>query len=410
MVKDIKAPEEWRRVKLGEVCSIKTGKRNVQDADEYGIFPLFDRSGEVKQSNSFLFDCEAVIVPGEGVEFVPKYFEGKFDLHQRAYAIFDLGKEIDGKFLYYTVFNYRSYFSKSAVGSTVKSLRLPILSNFDFIIPSLSEQYKIAEILETVDNAIEKTDAIIEKYKRIKQGLMQDLLTKGIDENWQIRNEKTHKFRDSLLGRIPEEWKVVEVGEVVDINPEKVNYSITPQIKYIDIESVIEGKVINYKTFNSRNAPSRAQRLIRENDVIISTVRPNLKAFFIVTKQFDNFVCSTGFAVLRNKDNRIHPSFLFYISLYDDIFLKQILPMIVGSNYPAINSTDVYIIKIPLPPLPEQHRIATVLSQIDEVIEKERAYREKLERIKKGLMDDLLTGKVRVNCLIEEADESVQQT
>ena len=84
--------------------------------------------------------------------------------------------------------------------------------------PPLPEQQKIAEILETVDNAIEKTEKIIEKYKRIKQGLMQELLTKGIDENWQIRSEKTHKFKDSPLGRIPEEWEVVrlwEVGEII---------------------------------------------------------------------------------------------------------------------------------------------------------------------------------------------------
>jgi type I restriction enzyme S subunit len=76
------------------------------------------------------------------------------------------------------------------------------------------EQRKIAEILETIDNAIEKTDKIIEKYKRIKQGLMQDLLTKGIDENGNIRDEKTHKFKDSPLGRIPEEWEVVRLGDI----------------------------------------------------------------------------------------------------------------------------------------------------------------------------------------------------
>ena len=147
----------------------------------------------------------------------------------------------------------------------------------------------------------------------------------------------------------------------------------------------------------------------KEKDIIVSTVRPNLKSFAIVTKEFDNFVCSTGFAVLRAKEEKVHPTYLFYLTFYDDVFLAQILPIIVGSNYPAINSYDVYELIIPLPTLPEQHRIASILSQIDEAIEKEQKYKEKLERIKRGLMEDLLTGKVRVNHLIEEGVELPQE-
>ena len=230
---------------------------------------------------------------------------------------------------------------------------------------------------------------------------MQDLLTKGIDDNGQIRSEETHRFKDSPLGRIPEEWEVVELGEVCEINPEKVEYSSIKIVKYIDIESVKDGKITTYKIFTKNNAPSRAQRLVKEKDIIVSTVRPNLKSFAIVTKEFDNFVCSTGFAVLRAKEEKVHPTYLFYLTFYDDVFLAQILPIIVGSNYPAINSYDVYELIIPLPPLPEQKRIASILSQIDKTIEKEQKYKEKLERIKQGLMEDLLTGKVRVNELID---------
>ncbi len=134
--------------------------------------------------------------------------------------------------------------------------------------------------------------------------------------------------------------------------------------------------------------------------MIVSTVRPSLRAFAFITPKYDNYVCSTGFAVFRAK-NEFDPLFLFYLVLYDKIFLKQVLPLITGSNYPAVNGYELLNLLLPLPPLPEQRRIASMLSQVDEVIEKEQKYKEKLERIKRGLMKDLLTGRIRVNSLIE---------
>jgi len=229
---------------------------------------------------------------------------------------------------------------------------------------------------------------------------MQDLLTKGIDEKGNIRSEKTHKFKDSPLGRIPEEWEVVRLGEVCDINPERIKYEQGRIIKYIDIESIKDGNVSDYKIFKIEEAPSRAQRIVKEHDILISTVRPNLKAFTIIKPEYNYFICSTGFAVVRSKSS-VNPLFLFHLIWFDEIFLKQVLPLVVGSNYPAVNSKELINILIPLPPLSEQKRIAEILSQIDQAIEKEEKYKQKLERLKKGLMEDLLTGKVRVNKLLE---------
>jgi type I restriction enzyme S subunit len=109
-------------------------------------------------------------------------------------------------------------------------------------LPPLPEQRKIAQILETVDNAIEKTEKIIEKYKRIKQGLMQDLLTKGIDEKGNIRSEKTHKFKDSPLGRIPEEWEVVRLGEVGEIMVVRPNPKFNIMAKSLFLQKIYKKK------------------------------------------------------------------------------------------------------------------------------------------------------------------------
>ncbi|GAV22720.1 restriction endonuclease subunit S [Carboxydothermus pertinax] len=401
MNEDKKVPEGWKRVKLGYLSSIKTGNSNVQDAVENGMYPLFDRSGEVKLINNYIFDCEAVILPGEGVEFVPKYFDGKFNLHQRTYAIFDFEKEVSGKYLYYTIFYYRGYFSKNAVGSTVKSLRLPIIRDFKLILPTLSEQQKIAEVLETVDNAIEKTDAIIEKYKRLKQGLMQDLLTKGIDENWQIRDEKTHKFKDSPLGRIPEEWKVVKLGEVVDSSAGGTPSREKPEFYGGNIRWLKSGEINKKYIFDTEEKITKKglrfsnAKIVRANTVVVAMYGATAGQVGIIKNNM-----ATNQAVLALKipnENLLYNEFLFYVLTN---FMQRTLSNLQGSGQPNLSKIIIDSSTFILPPLPEQQRIAAVLSQIDEAIEKEQAYKEKLERIKKGLMEDLLTGRVRVNSLL----------
>ncbi len=146
----------WRRTNLGQVAMIGTGKSNRQDAVDDGEFPLFDRSSTVKRSSKYLFDCQAVIVPGEGREFVPEYFSGKFDLHQRAYRVTSTDElAVSTRFLYYLLLDNRRYWERVAVGSTVKSLRLRSFTEMPVKLPTISEQRAIAHILGTLDDKIE---------------------------------------------------------------------------------------------------------------------------------------------------------------------------------------------------------------------------------------------------------------
>jgi len=405
---NIKVPDGWKRVRLGKIADIKTGNSNVEDAIDNGLYPLFDRSLQVKRSNKYLFDTEAVIIPGEGSDFCPKYYNGKFDLHQRAYAIFNY-KGLDGKYLFYAMHKENIQLIKHSVGTTVISLRLPNFQNLFISLPPLSEQKKIAEILETVDRAIEKTGKIIEKYKRIKQGLMQDLLTKGIDKNGKIRSEKKHKFKNSPLGRIPEEWEVVRLGEVVDFRLSNVDKKIFDREKKVLLCNYLEvyqndyiTKKLNFMVGSADNIEIEKFK-ISKGDVIItkdSEEFNDIAKSAYVRDEIDNLVCGYHLALLKVKDN-IEGFFLSRILAFPSInihFQKQAN----GITRFGITKGTVENALIPLPPLPEQKRIAEILSQIDNTIEKEEAYKQKLERIKKGLMEDLLTGRVRVNKLIKE--------
>jgi type I restriction enzyme S subunit len=166
---------DWEEKRLGEISIIKTGSSNREDSTSgSGAYTFFDRSQDVRTSNIFLFDGEAVIIAGEGQEFLPKYFVGKFDLHQRTYAIMDF-QSCHGLYLFYYIYQFRAYFLAQAVGSTVKSLRLPMFQNMLIALPKLNEQKKIADCLSSIDDLISTQTQQLESYKIHKKGLMQKL-------------------------------------------------------------------------------------------------------------------------------------------------------------------------------------------------------------------------------------------
>ena len=322
----------------------------------------------------------------------------------------------DQNFLFYYLFSHygQNQIKSKITGSAQPGLSSSFIKSFYLLFPTLSEQQKIAEILETVDNAREKTDAIIEKYKRIKKGLMQELLTKGIDENGKIRDEKTHRFKDSPLGRIPEEWEVKRLGEVISQietgtwgDEIHTNYNnVFPIIRSTEIDE--EGR-FDLSTVAYRSLPYKKaiKYILNIGDILLvaSSGSPDLIGRAAIIKSIPKdikLLFSNFMLCIRSKNNIIISKFLFYIlrsSLYCS-FLSSFRETTTGLiNFPK---SEFENFEIPLPPLPEQQRIAEILSQIDEVIEKETQYRDKLKRLKAGLMEDLLTGKVRVNKLIKQ--------
>jgi len=211
-----------------------------------------------------------------------------------------------------------------------------------------------------------------------------------------------------VFGRLP-------LHAFAEIDPETLSPS-TPSgfsFKYIEISAVSQGKLTIPRTSTAfSEAPSRARRVLRAGDVIMSTVRPNLKAFAYCDLDEERYVASTGFAVLRAKESA-DPYFLLCAVLSNDV-TKQIDSFAVGSNYPAINSSDVRRLLIPAHTLPEQKRIAEILSCIDTAIEKTEALIAKHQQIKAGLMHDLFTRGVLPNGQLRpprsEAPELYQET
>ena len=382
MAEDVKVPEGWRRVRLGEILSFRNGKS--PQIVNGGTYPIYGSNGLIGFTNDYFLDGVFLLVGRVGASGETHLVSGKVWASDNC-LIGECKSDTTPVFIYYLLkyLDLKKFITQTAQPLITQSF----VNNLQIILPPLPEQHKIAEILETIDNAIEKTGRIIEKYKRIKQGLMQDLLTRGIAESdelgvrsYELRDEKKHRFKNSPLGRIPEEWEVVELGEVFKLKSgmtrpcdtsESGNYPIYggngilgyTNEKNFDIETIIIGRVGEYCGV-----------------VYIASggwVTDN--ALYVVVKKRD----------------------------YNNLFLCYLLNYVNLNQYsaetgqPLMTQSIVYKIQIPLPPLPEQKRIASILFQIDEAIEKEKKYKEKLERIKRGLMEDLLTGKVRVNELID---------
>lgn len=165
---------DWEEVSLGDIAQITTGTGNREDSQEAGKYLFFDRSTDVRWSNNYEFDHEAIIVSGEGKSFPPRYFAGKFGLHQRAYAIYNF-KDANAKFIFYMISLRRDFFLKMSVGSTMPSLRMNAFTYFPISLPSPVEQQKIASFLSAIDSKIQQTSSQIEQMETFKKGLLQQM-------------------------------------------------------------------------------------------------------------------------------------------------------------------------------------------------------------------------------------------
>ena len=212
-----------------------------------------------------------------------------------------------------------------------------------------------------------------------------------------MTNDNKPGYKKTKLGWIPEEWEVKLLKGLAEIDSESLNSKTEKDytFRYVSLSNVNNGFIDKeLEVLDYENAPSRARRIVKKDDVLMATVRPNLKAFGYVEEDENDLIASTGFAVIRTK-SFLDSKYLFHF-LFSNKMEAQLYSLVVGSNYPAINSSDVKHLKIPLPPLPEQKKIAQILSTWDKAIEQTQALLTQLQLRKKGLMQQLLTGKTRL--------------
>ncbi|MFA5638807.1 MAG: restriction endonuclease subunit S [Anaerovoracaceae bacterium] len=394
MHKDIKAlvPElrfpgfegEWEKKPLNDICSITNGKANAQDHVDGGKYPLFDRSEIIKASNEYLFDTETVIIPGEGMRFVPKYFKGKFNLHQRAYALMNFN--YNGEFIYYSLSNQNNLLAKKAVQSTVLSLRLPILQNFPLAISENSkEQQKVADCLSSLDAVIDGHSKCLELLREHKRGLMQQLFPQ--------EGEKVPRLR-FLEFKGDGQWREMTLDKVCNLVRGPFGGALKKEIFVNDGFAVYEQSHAIYNDFkNFRYRINKEKFLelkrfsVKQGDLIMSC-SGTMGKFAIIPVDLEEGIINQALLKLTTKGD--FNNHFVKISLETETNQRKLLSKSAGGAIKNVVSvSQIKELKLQIPSLTEQQKIADCLSSLDNLIDAEERRIEQLQLHKKGLMQKL---------------------
>lgn len=267
-------------------------------------------------------------------------------------------------------------------------------------VPPVEIQKKIAKYLdqkcEDIDAVYVEIEKQIETLEEYKKSIITEAVTKGLDPDVEMKDSGI-----SIIGHIPRHYKLIPLKYMVDYNSETLPDGTENdyEFDYIDIGSVTYGRGIEQlQRMKFKDAPSRARRVVKKDDVILSTVRTYLKATAAIPSNNYPVIVSTGFITLTAK-KELFPNYLKYAIQYDG-FISDVESRSVGISYPAINSTEAVRIKIIVPPINEQKEISLFLDKkctdIDEAINDKKQQLETLEQYKKSLIYEYVTGKKEV--------------
>lgn len=407
-------PEGWASEDLGNlIVEKKKSTLKVSDAANFGEYPFFTSGEAVLQHTSKLLEGKNIFLATGGVANI-KYYEGEAAYSTDTYALTTKDK-IETEYLYYDLLNINYYINANYFqGSGLKHLQKKDLKKHQILFPEdQKEQTKIATILSKVDEAITQTEQLIAKYTRIKTGLMQDLLTKGIDENGNIRSEETHEFKDSPLGRIPKEWDVDSLGNIINSGNGLIQTGPFGSQLHAN-EYVVEGipvimpqdiksyglDYLNIAKISNAKANSLKRHIVQENDIIFAR-RGDLSKCTYIPSLFKGAICGTGCLLIRLNKSELNPYWLELIYKHHTS-QKEIDISAVGSTMKNLNTTILSNLPIPKISLFEQIRVIDYLKKIQNTVDENTVQLSKLQSLKIGLMQDLLSGKVRVNQLIKE--------
>ena len=426
----MKAVEGWRSGRLGEICSIEIGGTPARSNPDYWDVsketanlwvairdlskPVITDTAEylsdsgIKHSNAKLQKQGTVLLSFK-LSIGRVAFAGVPLYTNEAIAGLNSSK-IDLCYLYHGLHQWDLLqdVDQAIKGATLNKAKLKKIT-FEYP-ESSTEQTKIAEILSTVDRAIEQTEALIAKQQRIKTGLMQDLLTRGIDEHGNLRSEQTHQFKDSSLGRIPVEWEVKMLRDLVD---EDITYGIVQAGPHIEngVPYIRTGDmandVIDVKTLlrtSIQIAESYKRSTVRCRDIVFA-LRATVGKVLPVTKELDGANLTQGTAKISPKES-IDSNFFLWVMRSSKV-QDEIRIDLKGTTFMEITLGNLRKITLALPKKkPEQTVIGEKLEKLDCLRRSYERHLDKLHSLKTALMQDLLTGKVRVTPLLTKSQEA----
>lgn len=412
-------PEEWSIVKLSDL-SQKIGDglhgtpKYVENSDYYfingnnlvcGKVELYEDTKMVSEEdyikNNKDLNENSLLISLNGTIGNVAYYNNEKIMLGKSSGYINLKGNINKKYIYYVLKTNTvlEYFNKELTGTTIKNLSLSTLRNTPIPLPNIREQEKIALILSTVDEQIDNVEALIKKNKELKKGLMQTLLTKGIGHI---------KFKKTEIGEIPEEWEVIKFDNIISFLTdyeangsfssikENVNIFDEPNYAYFVRATDLEKKdYINSVKYVDKESYKFLSKTSLNGGELLIAKRGQIGKVYLMPNLDKKATLAPNLYLIKLDNEKANNKYVYYYFI-SSIGQKRLISNSASTTLGAIYKDDVKKIKMVLPSIKEQEKIVLILSEIDEKIDGYENRREKLEELKKGLMQQLLTGKIRV--------------
>ena len=381
-------PEEWKVMKLSEIANINPRREIIDDKSMVSFIAMEDisNSGRVTNKSDKLYEevkkgytpfvdndvLLAKITPcfENGKRALVDNLSNSIGFGSTEFHVLRANKYSISKFLYYVI-SSQSFVSKAKNNMTgsagQKRVPTEFIKDYMLVVPKLEEQEKIASILSTVDEQIDNVDALIEKNKELKKGLMQQLLTKGIGHT---------KFTRTEIGEIPETWEVKKLGEIFRLSSGN----------FLSQKNIVHG---TYPVYGGNGITGyHNEFLFSDAKVVIGRV--GAKCGCVCISEPNAWVTDNALYI-SEKIEALNDKYMYY--LLENINLNSYANQ---NAQPVISGQKIYSIYIGFPSIKEQEKIASILIEVDRKIEEAKNKKQKLEELKKGLIQQLLTGKIRV--------------
>jgi type I restriction enzyme S subunit len=391
-------PEDWGKEGL-PIIRIEQLKNSNASTDYFsGRLP----AGQVIQNGDLIFSWSASL-------FLRIWDRGQAALNQHLFKVVEF-KGVDRTFLKNFIEFYLPELAKASHGSTMQHITRKELERFKAFFPSYQpEQAKIAEILSTVDQAIEKSEALIAKHQRIKVGMMQDLLSSGIDAQGKLRSEKIHQFKDSLLGRIPVEWEVERLDNLLIEKRYGISTSLSDEpdgIPVLRMNNLVKGEV-DYTNLKYSQRNDALRLTLRDGDILFN--RTNSIDYVGRTGIYRDSGRSISFAsylvrLVTNKEKLCAEYLNLWLNdLTNQIKVKRFAT--IGVQQANVNPTNLGTLLVSFPKsTTEQNKIVNLLESASRGINEIDRSLQKLRSLKTALMQDLLTGNKTVTTLLSNME------
>ena len=379
-------PEGWNVDRIDQHAFIKTGSKNTQDKRDGGEYPFFVRSQHIERIDTYSYDGQAVLTAGDGVGTgkVFHYIRGRFDVHQRVYRITDFSGRLNGRYFFYQFSErFHDRIMSMTAKSSVDSVRLEMIAGMLIPMPSVPEQRAIAAVLSDVDGLIESLEALIEKKRAIKRAAMQQLLTgrtrlPGFSGEWEVRT----------LG----ELGVFRKGK--GIRRTELQDTGSACVRYGELYTRYENYVIHPVSRIPRDVAATALR-IEKGELLFAGSGETAEEIGICVAYIGEEPAYAGGDIIVLRASEQDPVYLAHL-LNAPVAARQKARMAQGNAVVHIRSDHLAEIEFPLPPLAEQSAIAAVLTDMDDEIAALECRLDKTRAIRQGMMQQLLTGAIRL--------------